>query len=164
MALTLATMAAVALYLLATAPFLPLLLVVHKLDGAYTAPFIVAIVLQLVPIGLVFLPLGLVGVAILAYTLHGVWGRLRDFRRAGLASPQVEARWIKEYLANLVAMGLALEQKAAAIVFLEASSGQGLAHFWWVMLPASVVLWAAIGVAFRREWRRLAPLRDAEAA
>ena len=164
MALTLATMAAVALYLLATAPFLPLLLVVHKLDGAYTGLFIAAIVLQLVPIGLVFLPLGFLGVAILAYTLHAVHGRLRDFRRTGLDSPLVHARWIREYLANLVAFGFALEQKAAAVIFLEASSRQGLGHLWWVALPASVAMWAVIAVAFRREWRRLGALHLPEAA
>lgn len=164
MDLTLATLAAVALYLLATAPFLPLLLVVHKLDGAYTMPFIVAIVLQLVPIGLVFLPLGFIGVAILVYTLVAVTQRLRVYRRAGIDNPEVHLRWSREYLANLVALGFALEQKGAAIVFLEASSGQGLGHFWQVMLPASALLWAAIAILFHRERRRIRRDRGPEAA
>lgn len=155
MALTLATMAAVALYLAATAPFLPLLLVVHKLGGAYTGLFVAAILLQLVPLGLVFFPLGFVGVVILGYTLVQVRRRLDDFRRAGLASPEVHVRWIKEYLANLVAFGLALEQKGAAFVFLEASSGLGLAHLWSALIPLSVALWAVIAVLFRREWKAL---------
>lgn len=164
MALTLATMAAVALYLVATAPFLPLLLIVHRLGGAYTAWFIAAIVLQLVPIGLVFLPLGFIGVLLLASTLLAVTRRLRDFRRSGIDNPEVHRRWIQEYLANLVALGFALEQKGAAFVFLEASSGQGLGHFWTVMLPLSVVMWGAIAALFRHEWRRLSVLPATEAA
>lgn len=162
MDLTLATLAAVALYLVATAPFLPLLLVVHRLGGAYTTLFIAAIVLQLVPIGLVFLPLGFLGVAMLAYTLLAVLRRLGDFRRSGIENPLVHRRWIQEYLANLVALGFALEQKAAALLFLEASSGQGLGHLWSVMLPVSVVMWGAIGLLFRREWRRLGNLEAGE--
>jgi hypothetical protein len=149
------TMIAVVLYIAATAPFLPLLLLTHRLQGAYTAPFIVALVLQLIPIGLVFLPLGFVGLAILVATLAMVHRRLRAFRRSGLDNPEVHARWIREYLANLVALGLALEQKGAALLFLEASSRQGLGHLWWVLLPASVALWVPLGVVIRREWRRL---------
>ncbi len=164
MELTLATLAAVALYLAATAPFLPLLLVVHRLGGAYTALFIAAIVLQLVPIGLVFLPLGFIGVVMLAYTLTAVSRRLSDYRRSGIDHPTIHRRWIQEYLANLVAFGFALEQKGAAIVFIEASSGQGLGHFWTVMLPLSVGMWGAIAVVFRREWRRLAALPASEIA
>lgn len=155
MDLTVATMAAVALYIVATAPFLPLMLVVHKLDGAYTAPFIAALVLQIVPIGLIFFPLGFVGVAILGFTLFQVRRRLGDFRRSGLENPEVHVRWIKEYLANLVALGFALEQKGAAFVFLEASSGQGLGHLWTILIPSSVALWAVIAVIFRREWKAL---------
>ncbi|MEB3196745.1 MAG: hypothetical protein VKP62_06025 [Candidatus Sericytochromatia bacterium] len=155
MSTTAATLLTVGLYVLATAPFLPLMLYVHRLDGAYAGLFMGALVLQLVPLGMLFLPLGALGVALLMVTLYRAHARLVAFRDAGLHNPRVHARWIREYLANLVALGLALEQKAVAWIFLEASSGKGLDHLYTIVLPASLLLWAGLLVLIRRENQRL---------
>jgi hypothetical protein len=148
-------MVAVGVYVAMTAPFLPLLLYVNRYGGAYTGLFVAALVLQLVPIGLVFFPLGFIGVGILGWTLWSTRQRLLEFRRSGIPNPSVHAAWVREYLANLVAMGFALEQKGAALAFLEASTGQGLFVLWAIFLPASVLLWAGLAVPLRAERRRL---------
>lgn len=150
------TMVTVGVYVGMTAPFLPLLLYVHRWNGAYTGLFVAALVLQLIPIGLIFFPLGLIGVAILAGTLGSTRRRLRDFRASGMPNDEVHARWIREYLANLVAMGFALEQKAAALAFLEASSGHGLFALWGLFLPGSGLLWLLLAKPLRAERVRLA--------
>ena len=92
---------------------------------------------------------------ILGWTLWSTRLRLREFRRSGLDNPAVHAGWIREYLANLVAMGFALEQKAAAFAFLEASVGHGLFALWALYIPASLALWIALAVPIRAERRRL---------
>jgi hypothetical protein len=153
-------MAVVGLYLGCTAPFLGLMLFVHGLRSSYTGLFMIAIALQLIPIGLVFFPLGFIGVALLAYTLAVTGRRLRAFRQSNLPNPEVERRWSREYLANLWAFGLALEQKGLALVFVEVTSRRGLDGFWWGLLPFSVVLWAFLGVLLASEWRRLRALQS----
>lgn len=157
---SLQTMAVVALYLGCTAPFLGLMLYVHGLRSSYTGPFMVAIALQLIPIGLVFFPLGFVGVALLAYSLASCGRRLHAFRQAGLPNPDVERRWSREYLAHLWAFGLALDQKGLALVFIEVTSRRGLDGLWWGLLPFSVALWAILGFSIQREWQRLRALRS----
>lgn len=161
MSISLATMIAVGLYVLTTAPFLPLMLFVHRLGGAYAGLFMAAMILQLVPIGLVFIPLGAVGVALLGFSLHRVAQRLKGFRRAGLPNPAVHERWSHEYLANIVALGLALEQKGAAWTFLEASRGVGFATFWTWIVPLSLVLWAWLAWLIVRERRHYAQVKAA---
>ena len=159
-----ATMAAVGIYVAATAPFLPLLLIVHRQGGAYTGPFVAALVLQLVPIGLVFVPLGFIGVGMLGWTLWATDRRLRAFRRSGLDSPEVHGRWLREHLTNLVAFGVALEQKTAALLFLDASAGGGLRHLWTGLLPASVALWLVLAWPIWEDLRALRALPRPEAA
>jgi hypothetical protein len=146
-------MITVALYVLVSAPFLPLMLYVHRLGGAYAGLFMGALVLQLIPIGLAFLPLGLVGVALLGFTLARVGKRLAAFRASGMHNPEVHDRWSKEYMANALALGLALEQKGIAWVFLAASRGGGLSDLWTVVLPASLIVWGAVAWGIHRERR-----------
>lgn len=155
-------MIAVAFYLVATAPFLPLMLLIHRLGGAYTGLFVVALVLQLVPIGLVYLPLGFIGVVLLGYSLKRTADRLRDFRRSGVHHPEVHARWVKEYLLNLLAFGFALEQKIAAALFIDTSTGAGLTHLLPIALPCSLLLWAGLAFPIHREWRALRGIVPAE--
>jgi hypothetical protein len=146
-------MIVVALYVLVSAPFLPLMLYVHRLGGAYAGLFMGALVLQLIPIGLAFLPLGLVGVGLLGFTLAGVGRRLTAFRASGMHNPEVHDRWSKEYVANALALGLALEQKGIAWVFLEASRGGGLHTLWTAILPVSLVVWGLLLGLIARERR-----------
>lgn len=158
-ATTLATLFAVAYYVFATVPFLPLMLYVHRLGGAYAGLLMAALVMQILPIGLVFIPVGALGVGLLAYTLYQVRGRLRHFRASGLHNPEVHARWIKEHIANWVALGLALEQKAAAWLFLEASSGHNIWVLTLVLTGLGAVLWVLVWWQIRPEWRRLRELK-----
>lgn len=158
-ATTLATLFAVACYVVATIPFLPLMLVVHRLGGAYAGLFLAALVMQILPIGLVFIPVGALGVALLAYTLRQVSRRLVQFRLSGMHNADVHARWVKEWLANWVAFGLALEQKAAAWLFLEASSGHPITTLTLVFGGLSAGLWAFIAWKIGPEWRRLRELQ-----
>lgn len=150
------TMIVVALYIALTAPFLVLLLLVHRLQSSYTGLFVVGLVLQLIPIGLVFFPLGFLGVALLAYTLVATARRNRSFRLSGLHNPDVHERWTREYLANLWAFGLALEQKGMAIIFIQVTSREGLAGLWQGFLPASLALWIVLAPLI---WRELKWLR-----
>jgi hypothetical protein len=155
MTLTMQSMAVVGLYVACTAPFLGLILYVHALRSSYTQLLIIALILQLIPIGLVFFPLGFIGVALLAYTLAETGRRNRLFRTGGYQNPEVERRWTREYLANLWSFGLALEQKGVALVFVQVTSRQGLDGLWQGLLPASLILWALLGFSIWREHRRL---------
>lgn len=155
LSLGLVTMPIVALYILCTAPFLPLLLYIHRLQSAYTGVFIAALVLQLIPIGLVFFPLGFIGVAMLAYTLVATARRNHLFRLAGIDNLEVARRWTQEYIANLIAFGFALDQKGVALVFIQVTSRQGFAGLWEGLLPASAILWLLLVPMIHREWRRL---------
>ncbi|MDB5100999.1 MAG: hypothetical protein JWM80_5420 [Cyanobacteria bacterium RYN_339] len=148
-------MAVVGLYVACTAPFLVLILYVHALRSSYTNLLIIALILQLIPIGLVFFPLGFIGVALLAYTLAVTGRRNRLFRLGGYDNPAVDRRWTREYVANLWAFGLALEQKGVALVFVQVTSRQGLSGLWQGLLPASVLVWALLGHLIWRERRRM---------
>lgn len=155
MGLSVQAMGVVALYLLCTAPFLGLILYVHALKSSYTQLLIIALILQLIPIGLVFFPLGFLGVAILAYTLAETGRRNRLFREGSYDNPAVDQRWSREYLANLWAFGLALEQKGVALVFIQVTTRQGLDGLWQGLLPVSLILWSFLGYAIWKEARRL---------
>lgn len=163
-ATTLATLFAVACYVVATIPFLPLMLVVHRLGGAYAGLFMAALVMQILPIGLVFIPIGALGVGLLGYTLHQVRSRLRHFRASGLQNPEVHARWTRECIANWLALALGLEQKAAAWLFLEASSGHAIVGLTLVLGGLSVLLWGLVWWHLRPEFQRLRELRPVSAA
>jgi hypothetical protein len=155
MDLSIQTMAVVGLYVLCTAPFLGLILYVHALKSSYTQLLVIALILQLIPIGLVFFPLGFIGVALLAYTLVETARRNRLFRAGGYDNPAVEQRWTREYVANLWAFGLALEQKGVALVFIQVTARLGLGGLWEGLLPASLILWSLLGYAIWKEVRRL---------
>lgn len=153
--LSLQAMAVVGLYVACTAPFLGLILYVHALKSSYTQLLIIALILQLIPIGLVFFPLGFIGVALLAYTLAETARRNGQFRASGVQNPEVERRWTREYIANLLAFGLALEQKGVALVFVQVTARQGLEGLWQGLLPVSLIMWALLGHLIWRETRRL---------
>lgn len=152
--------AVVFLYLLATLPCLGLMVGVLRQRGDYTRLFVAGLVLQLLPVGLLYLPLGAVGVLLLAYTLVASFRRNRQFRASGIAHPEVERRWSLEYQANLFALGFALEQKAVAWLFLQVVSHHGMQALWRWILPASAVTWGGLLLLFvleRRTLRRRTP-------
>jgi hypothetical protein len=153
--LTAETLGVVGLYVMFTAPFLLLLLFVHRLRSSYTGLFMAAIVLQLIPIGLIFFPLGFMGVGLLAYTLVSTARRNQAFRASGLQNPAVLRRWTFEYIANLWAFGFAIEQKGAALVFIQVTSRAGLSGLWQGFLPASVLVWLLLGPMLWRAHRAL---------
>ncbi|MEB3223680.1 MAG: hypothetical protein VKS61_16520 [Candidatus Sericytochromatia bacterium] len=158
MSVSLATMLGVGLYVLMTAPFLPLMLYVHRLGGAYSGLFMAAMVLQLVPIGLVFFPMGAVGIGLLGLALWRVGQRLAGFRQAHIDNPEVHLRWSREYVANAIALGFACEQKGAAWVVLEATRGQALWTFGAWVCPLSALLWAGLAWLVVREHRARAAM------
>ena len=161
--LTLATMGIVGLYVFFTAPFLALLMFIHRLRSSYTGLFMVAIILQLVPIGLIFFPLGFIGVGLLAFTLVSTARRNKSFESSGLHNPGVQRRWTLEYIANLWAFGLALEQKGVALVFIQVTSRSGLSGLWEGFLPASVLMWLLLGPLILRAHRTISPPAKSQA-
>jgi len=158
------TMVVVGLYILFTVPFLVLLLFVHRLRSDYTRVFMAAMILQLIPIGLIFFPLGFIGVGLLGYSSWATGRRNSAFRRAGLPNPGVQRRWALEYMANLVAFGFSLEQKAAAFLFIDVTSRQWSPVAWPALAGLSLVIWGLLGPWLWREYRRLpvvAPITEA---
>jgi hypothetical protein len=156
-------MAVVGVYLLFSAPMLGVLLLVHGLRSDYTNLLMAALFLQIIPIGLLFYPLGFIGVAMLGYTLWLAAERNRRFRRMGIDNVGVYRRWSTEYQANAVALGLAIEQKAVGLLFIEVAARHGFAML-WSLIPASVVLWFLVITLVRRERgyvRTLPPEEDA---
>lgn len=142
------------LYLLVTLPCLVMLVWVLARRGEYTRLFVGGLLLQLVPVGLLFWPLGLAGVLLLAYALADSARRCRALRRSGIRHPEVERRWSLEYQANLLALAFALEQKAVAWLFLAVVSHRTTALGW--LVPASAVLWVAVAALAGHERRTLA--------
>lgn len=136
--------AVVFLYVLATLPFLALLLRVLRHQSDYTRLFVAGLTLQLLPVGLLYLPLGAVGVLLLGYTLVTSYRRNRQFRKTGIEHPEVEHRWSIEYQANLLALGFALEQKAIAWLFVQVVSRHGFEVLWRWILPMSVPMWLGL--------------------
>ncbi len=152
--LGMAALGVVALYVLVTAPLLFLLVKVHGLAGGYTGLFMAALILQLIPIGLFFFPLGFVGVALLAVSLVGCVRRNRRFEALGIDNPEVGARWRLEYALHLWAIGFALEQKAVAYLFLDVVGHRGLGFAQSGLLPLSLALWAVLAVLLVRHRHR----------
>lgn len=143
--------AVVFLYLFATLPFLAMLVWILRRQSDYTRLFVAGLVLQLLPVGLIYFPLGFAGVLLLAYTLVGSHRRSRLLRRSGITHAEVERRWSGEYQANLLALGFALEQKALAWLFLEVASHRGWTVFWHWILPGSGAVWVALLLMLGRE-------------
>ena len=150
-----AAMLVVGLYIAVTAPMLYLFLRVHSLNSDYTRLFLAALILQIIPIGLIFFPLGLLGVALLIVSLVGTYRRNARFRALGIHNPEVARRWRQEYVLNLWALGLALEQKGVAYGFMQVIAHQGLAFLWTMLLPMSVLIWGCLGWLIRQETRAL---------
>lgn len=148
-----AALLVVGLYILCTVPFLVLLLQMHALRSDYTKLFVVGLVLQLVPVGLVFFPLGVLGVGLLCGTGVSVGRRLRRFRASGLHNPEVLHRWSREFVANVIAVGFGLEQKGVAWLFADVTSRHGFAFLWTGLLPASLAIWLLLGALILREHR-----------
>lgn len=145
--------AVVFLYLLATLPCLGLVVGVLRRQSAYTRLFLGGLLLQLLPVGLLYFPLGFAGVALLGYTLAVSWRHNRQLRASGIAHPDVERRWSLEYRANLWAVGFALEQKAMAWLFLEVVGHRGFQVLWQWILPLSAGTWATLLVLLACEHR-----------
>lgn len=148
--------AVVFLYLLASLPFLGLLVGVLRRQSAYSRLFIWGLVLQLIPVGLLYFPFGAAGVLLLAYTLVASHRQNRQFRATGIAHPDVELRWSREYQANLWALGFAVEQKAMAWLFLQVVGRQGFQVLWQWILPLSALMWGGLLCLLWAERRTLA--------
>jgi len=156
-------MAAIALafaYILFTAPLALIVIKVHRLRSDYTRLFMLAMFLQLIPVGLVFFPLGLAGQGLLGFTLASTLLRNRKFRRMAIHNPEVHRRWTVEAIANLAAFAVGLGQKSVAVAFAGVVSKQSwhLPAFW--LVPATLVVWAAVGWALLAEWRVLKGLTE----
>lgn len=149
------TMVAVALYVAVTVPLLAILLLVHRWKSDYTTLLMAALILQIIPIGLMFFPAGFVGVVLLAASLALTWRRNRRFRQLRLDNPEVHRRWTQEALLAVVALGFSLEQKGVAWLFAEVAAGKpAIAQLCW-LLPGSVALWALIAALAWQEGRHL---------
>lgn len=153
-------MAVVGLYVVVTAPLLAIILLVHGLKSDYTGLLMAALVLQIIPIGLLFYPMGFIGVLMLAFTLWGAARRNQRFRTMGIDNMEVYRRWSTEYQANLVALALALEQKGIGLLFLDVASRKGFGMLWG-LVPGSVLLWTVV-VALVLHERRNMPVLSAE--
>ena len=143
--------AAVFGYIACTVPCVGLLVWILQLRSVHAREFQVALFLQLLPVGLLYWPLGVPGVAILGSCIWRGGRRMRQFRGSGLYNPSVEKAWSLEQVGALLAFGLACEQKAFAWLFLEVSSHRGWGVLWGTILPASVFGWLAIALLVRRE-------------
>lgn len=151
-------MAVVGAYILVTAPLLALIILVHGLKSDYTGVLMAGLVLQIIPIGLLFYPLGFIGVLVLAYTLVGTVRRNRRFKTMGIDNPEVYRRWSTEYLANLVAFSFAIEQKGIGLLFIDVASHKGFGML-WALVPLSVLLWIAVIALIVRERKGLPALQ-----
>lgn len=146
------TLLVVALYLFVTMPFIALVPLAHALRSDYTRLFMAGLVLQLIPIGLVFFPLGFIGVAILGITFVSAHRRNRRFRDLAIDNPDVYRRWSCEYILNAFAFGFAMEQKGVAWLFLEVVSKHGF-HILGFLIAVSLCLWMGIGWLIAGEYR-----------
>jgi hypothetical protein len=144
-------MVVVALYVVVTAPLLYLVLRVHSLQSDYTRLFMAALILQIIPIGLVFFPLGFIGVVLLLASLVATWRRNWRFRAMGIENPEVARRWGLELVFNLWALGFALEQKGVAYLFLEVVDHHGLGFLWTGLLPMTGLLAVVLAFLISRE-------------
>ena len=153
----LAGMVVVGLYVLTTAPLLYLLLRAHALKSDYTRWFMAAMMLQILPLGLIFFPLGAIGVVLLAISLAEAHHRHARFKAMGIHNPEVSARWRLEYLYHLWAIGFTLEQKAVAYLFIEVVHRHGFGFFWTWLLPLSGGMWLILGALIIRERRSPPP-------
>ncbi|HEY9724253.1 MAG TPA: hypothetical protein V6D47_19790 [Oscillatoriaceae cyanobacterium] len=141
----------IGLYILCTIPFLVLLVMMHALRSDYAKLFIAGIVLQIVPLGLIFFPVGFFGVGLLCYTGISSGRRLRRFRASGLYNPDVLKRWSWEFIANVIAIGFSFEQKGVAWLFTEVTNRHGFGFLWNDLVPVSLAMWAVLAVLIVRE-------------
>lgn len=151
-------MGVVALYILVTAPMLYLVLRVHGLQSDYTRLFMLALILQIIPIGLLFFPLGFIGLVLLVVSLLATGRRNRRFKAMRIDNPEVARRWALEYVFNLVGLTLAVEQKAVSYLFVQVVERHGLGFLWTGLLPMTGVMAVALVALIRRErmgWRAL---------
>jgi hypothetical protein len=143
-------MVVVALYIVTTIPLLALLLAVHRLRSDYTRLFQAALVLQIVPLGVLFFPLGFVGLALLVLATGLTVRRNRRFSAMRLENPAVARRWALVHLANAWALGFAVLQKGVVYLFLEVVGHRGLGFATRGLLPlAGLVALTLAGVTLR---------------
>lgn len=140
-------------YLACTIPCVGILVGLLRLRSDQTTLFTVALWLQLVPVGLLFWPLGLPGVLLLGLALCRCVVRNRKLRASGIVQAEVERLWSRETIGAFLALGFACEQKAMAWLFLDVTGHRGWAVLPEVLIPASVVTWGAIAVSIWREHR-----------
>lgn len=147
-------------YLVVTAPMALVVLKVHRLQSDYTRLFMIAMFLQLIPVGLVFFPLGFAGLGLLGFTMASTLLRNRKFRRMAIHNPEVHRRWTVEAIANLAAFALGLAQKSVAAAFAGVVSQQPWQHAAAWLAPATLAVWIVVGWAIWREWRLLRGLSE----
>ena len=147
-------------YLFFTAPLALIVVKVHRLRSDYTRLFMLAMFLQLIPVGLVFFPLGLVGLGLLGFTLASTMLRNRKFRRLAIHNPEVHRRWTVEAIANLAAFAVGLGQKSVAVAFAGVVSKQGWHMQATWLVPATLAVWTVVGWALLTEWRVLQGLAE----
>ncbi|MEB3186140.1 MAG: hypothetical protein VKP72_01730 [bacterium] len=140
-------------YLACTIPCVGLLIWILRLRSDQVGLFAVALWLQLVPVGLLYWPLGLPGVVLLAAALWRCVRRNHRFRSSGLGNPEVERLWSRETVGAWLALGLACEQKGLAWLFLEVTGHRGWDLLWHVLLPVSLIGWLAIALGIHLERR-----------
>jgi hypothetical protein len=139
------------LYILSTAPFLPLLILTHRLRADNTPRIITGMALQIIPLGLVFLPLAVAGVAYLTFLLRESIKRNRQFEQSGLNHPDLWQKWRQETTLLWWAVGLAIQQKIIAWLFLDASARHLPGVQWIAAGVVSVGLWIVILFKTRRK-------------
>jgi len=146
--------AVIGAYLACTVPLLAILLKALTMRGAYMGVFIAGLLLQIIPIGLFFFPLGIIGVGILAYSTISASHRAYQLRRLHLDNQDVERLWTLELLLNLMAIGFAVQQKLFAWLFLQVTLRQADLFLLGVLAGISLLWWALIGTLTWREWQQ----------
>ncbi len=141
-------------YLACTIPCVGILVGLLRLRSDQATHFTVALWLQLVPVGLLFWPLGLPGVILLGLALWRCLVRNRKLRASGIVQSTVERLWHRETIGAFLALGFACEQKAMAWLFMDVTGHRGWAVLGEILIPASVVTWTAIALGIWRERHR----------
>ena len=115
-------------YIACTVPCVGLLVWILQLRSVHAREFQVALFLQLLPVGLLYWPLGVPGVAILGSCIWRGGRRMRQFRVSGLYNPSVEKAWSLSVGGAKPALRLGLGV-AGLCRFLRGFSGGGGGYF-----------------------------------
>lgn len=145
------------LYALFTVPLLLLLIRVHAWGSPYTRLFQAALLLQIIPVGLVYLPLGAASLGLLALALWKAEKQVRQFRALGVSNPAVERRWGTLALAGWGAMGCACQQKVVSVLFVQLVAHQPLGRLAPAVVAVSAAGWLALTGYVWWQYRQLPP-------